>query len=558
MRYGDAMIKLATLVIVMIGARTVYAVEPTIDLAKALKDVVAKYPVRPIQTSTLAPGCTPPTSAERSAVEKRALAWIDAQHPTEIGATSKTGLELVVNMGCKDASGAIVLDISQDRTPKHPRSDFDGTRRNYLLRVTPTAIDVIAEDISTYSMNWMEWADEGRIVLLAQVDVDGDGALDIVYSDHEHEGGAMDTHDTVRVRFATGRTGEGAQVDNLGGVAVMGGTFVVSGRTRSDRVIYVCMGRDLRLAPCAAARPLQAVADRERCAHELVFDPGELPDRDRLATCLTLLGVPPKRRSELVAAAPETQPSDRVHRMVIEFLVKAHLVEPAPMPAVIRQRHPDSRVYLDKLASTLGDTACTRTPLAADDAARAQAWIEKQQRDAQDPVVAPTACGPYVWVSWRGDSGVRRQALLGRDGSRILGFTFEQEMPGGSALGHIESWFVHAGTLVGIAHDAQNLWVVANGKVVAQTKGAVALYRADDRWDETASSIFVDDGTLWHATPTGRERLDRTLVKDHEARRAAIALLSQRSSPPIDAKYIAALQLLGADKALIAEAKKLP
>jgi hypothetical protein len=62
---------------------------------------------------------------------------------------------------------------------------------------------------------------------------------------------------------------------------------------------------------------------------------------------------------------------------------------------------------------------------------------------------------------------------------------------------------------------------------------------------------------LWHATPSGRERLDLALVRDHEARRAALALLTQ-SSPTSAAKYIAALQLLGADKALIADIKRLP
>ncbi len=122
------------------------------------------------------------------------------------------------------------------------------------------------------------------------------------------------------------------------------------------------------------------------------------------------------------------------------------------------------------------------------------------------------------------------------------------------ALAHVERWFIHGGSVVGIAMGGQNLWVIADGKVVATTKGDnLKLYAYDDRWSETSG----DGGVLWHATPTGRDRLDLALVRDHEARRAAIVLLSQ-SPPTGGAKYIAALQLLGADTALVAEVKKLP
>jgi hypothetical protein len=99
--------------------------------------------------------------------------------------------------------------------------------------------------------------------------------------------------------------------------------------------------------------------------------------------------------------------------------------------------------------------------------------------------------------------------------------------------------------------------VISNGKAVASTKGDnLGLYHADDRFSESSVDVFIDGGTLWHATPTGRERLDMALVKDHEARRAAIARLVAGPAGNA-AKYAAALELLGADKALVAEAKKL-
>ena len=505
--------------------------------------------------------CFPTTAAEREQVTKRVLAWIDAAHPGEQGPVvpSTDDASFVVTFGCKDGSGALVLDLSQDREPVAPGPDAFRTRRNYLLRVT-SAIEVIAEDTSTPSPDWMEWADQGRIRLLAQVDLDGDRALDIVYSDHEHEGGAIDSHDLIRVRFATGRQASSAMITNLADVKLVKGHLVLAGQTRNEETFYGCLGRDLLVAPCPAAAALQRAADRRSIvARYGRIDASEVPDREQLARDLAMIGITGKRRAALVAGAAETTPADRARRKVAAFLVDAGLVEPAPMPEVVNQPHPEARRYLDDLSRKLGDTACMPSPLTAADRAAADAWVKKQDAKARDVVIAPSACGPYTWVAWsdssRADSK-RRQVLLGRDGTRVLGFTYEQDM-GEIDLAHAERWFAHDSAIVGIVIADRNLWVVSGGKVVAQTKGDVALYRADDRWEESSNDIFVDGGTLWHATPTGRVKLDRGLVREHEARRAAIALL-QRDPPSGNARYLAALELLGASATLIAECKKLP
>ena len=534
-----------------------------IDLPKELRAIAATVStkddrrVSPVAGS----GCTAPAKAEQAAVKKRVLAWIDAKHPTEAGTTTTSADDngLVITFGCKDATG-LVLDVSQDREPAKPTPGAYGTRRNYLLRVSATAIDTLAEDTSTLSMNWMEWADQGRIQLLAQLDLDRDGTLDVVYSDHEHEGGAISSDDFIHVRYGNGTLGESAQIVNLADVKLVKDQLVLAGQTRDDQTFYVCVERNLHVAPCAASAGLQKAADRRAIAARYAsIDANDLPDRELLAHELTILGLSNKRRAPLVAAAPETQASDRVQRKVIAFLVKAGLIEPAPMPELVTQTHAEARTYLDDLATKLGDTACTTTPLTADDKTKATAWVRKQDAKAADVAIEPSGCGPYMWVAWSAaqNDGNRREVLLGRDGTtRILGFTYEQMMPDPSP-GHAEKWFVHDGTIVGIAIASQHGWVIANNKAVAQTKGDLAFYRADDRWGETSSSVFVDGGTLWHATPTGREKLDPALVRDHEARRAAIKLL-QQEPPSSNARYLAALALLGADKALIAECKKLP
>jgi hypothetical protein len=386
-----------------------------------------------------------------------------------------------------------------------------------------------------------------------------------VYSDHEHEGGSSNTYDRIHVHYANGRRGESAQITNLVDVKLVKDQLVIAGQTRDDQVFYGCLGRDLHVGPCAASSSLQRAADRRSLiARYSSIDASELPDRDLLAQQLASLGITGKRKAALVAAAAETTATVRAQRHVTAFLVKAGLVEPAPMPDIVTQPHAAARTYLDDLSSKLGDAACAPTPLTDAERVKATAWVRKQDEKASSIMIAPSGCGPYTWVAWTPNPGdsKSREVLLGRDGAtRILGFTselFTGESMSENAFGHLEKWFSHDGAIVGIAIANQSLWVIADGKAIAQTKGAsLAFYRYDDRGEESSNDIFLDGGTLWHATPTGREKLDLALVRDHEARRAAIALLAQ-SLPSADAKYLGALKLLGADAALVAECKKLP
>lgn len=563
---------------VLVGtAAAVHADARPTDLPAELKAIAANYPPPKDQRwqPAAGPGCTALTAAERAAAMKRAFAWIDQQHPDEVGGNQVTNgtPEIQMNVGCKDAAGVLVLDVSQDRELKKKTKEdrFTERRRNYVLKLSAAAIDVIAEDTSAPTQSWSEWADEGRISLLAQLDVDGDGALDIVYSDHEHEGGSRVTTDNVHVRFATGKTGEAGSVMNLVDRKVVNKQLVIAGESREGARVYACLGANLHFSPCAASKELQAEADKRAIIDRFSqAAPSNLPDREQLAMDLGALGTRAQRRAQLVAAAPETDPGTHVQRKAIAFLVKAGLLEPAPMPEIFHQTNPEAKTYLDGLAAKLGDTTCAMLPLSAEDTAKANAWITTQDEKASEIKIEPAPCGPYTWVSWslpNNTDNKRREALLGRDGTRIIGMTYEPQpydpqIGGDEGFLFMQRWFSHDGAIVGIVignllTQAPSLFVISNGKVVASTKGAnLELYHADDRFSESSVDVFVDGGTLWHATPTGRERLDMALVKDHEARRAAIALLVAGLAGNA-ARYAAALELLGADKALVAEAKKL-
>jgi len=211
-----------------------------------------------------APGaCVAPANAEKAEVKNRVLAWIDRQFPDEkqAPASDMDGMELVFNAVCKDGS-AVFADVSQDRTPKKQDDTFP-TRRNFVLRIDGNNIETIAARTSTASMGWMEWADEGRLAVVTQIDLDGDGAADLVWTDHQHEGGDISTWDSLSVRFTTGKTAPIVRVKNLADVRVVKSQLVIAGQDRTDtRAIYACVGKDLRVAPCAAAASLQRTADQ--------------------------------------------------------------------------------------------------------------------------------------------------------------------------------------------------------------------------------------------------------------------------------------------------------
>jgi hypothetical protein len=495
------------------------------------------------------PTCAAVAAGERAKIERRVAAWIDKEHPDE-KADADADLSKWIDVGCKDPAGFVGAAVAQDRRSR--TREYGMLRRNYILRVFADKIDSVEERTSTSSAAWSEWADEGGLWLIGQIDLDGDGALDLIVGRYEHEGGSQARRTQIAARFANGTVRVVANVDELERFVLIDKQIVIESLTREGRSLYACVGKDLKVAPCAASAALTKLADRLDIASRYKdMTSSALPDRELLAAELAVLGIKPA--PGLLAAVPQAAPIDRVKRHVarwaadagLRYAFEEHIVAPQP----------EARAYFDRLEASLGDAPCTRTPLSDADRAAIEAWVKRQDAKPQQVAIEPAPCGPYAWAAW--GAGERREVLFARDGTtRLLGFTWTMDMPGGSSFVHVESFFAHGGAIVGVIVHDKNLWIVSDGKVVAQSHGDIAFYDYGGRTRETSRDIVRDGGTLWHATPTGRDKLDVALVRDHEARRAALAVVLD-GEPSGDAKYVAALKLLGAPAALVAEARAL-
>ena len=520
-----------------------------IDLVKELQAIGSKVKPTPVPKlgSLRAATCTPVAKADAAAITKQVQAWIDHEHPDE-KVLHETESSVHISLGCKDPSGYVAVAVGEDR--KGTKKDSFALRRNYILKVFADKIDVVDESRTDATMNWMEWADEGHLSLTGQIDLDGDGALDLIVDHYEHEGGSPMGTDNLVVDFASGKTATLGSVHDMTDVGLVGDTLLMRGIDKEQVLELTCASvKAAAPAPCPGA--LAHARERAELINRFTqMSKDDLPDRDELADDLAILGVKPK--PGLLAAAPETPPALRATRHVHAWADKSDLAH--------RSADPDGRAYLDDLAAKLGDAPCTQTKLTPAEEAAATAWVKKQDEKATNISVAAAACGPYLWAAWFGANadGKMREVMLARDGkTRILGFTWEAMGPQPPASMHDEQFFLHGGTLVGVAIgggmdvDARNLWIIVDGKVVATSHGHIFFYTAGNGASAPSRDIIDDSGTLWHATPTGREKLDPALVKEHEQRRRAIDLVNgDASSAPA---YLAALKLLGADAKLVAE-----
>jgi len=486
-----------------------------------------------------------------AALRKRVRAWIDAQHPDErIAESDIEDMQYVFDAGCPDASG-ILVDASMDR--KAIKGD-GRTRRNYVLHVTGDRIDVIAERTSTPSIYWMEWADEGRLALIGEADLDGDGARDTIYVDIQHEGGATHSPSQLLVRYANGTVAPIVSTETLAGAYVDHGQLIVGAQDRQlDRTYYRCVDASFELVSCAAAATMQRLADKYDAVTRL--QSGVVPDRDQLAADFATLHI--TGHDDLLAAVPATPPVERTQRHVQQFLAAAFT---DPAEGLVVHHHHVAQAFFDALSAQLGDTACTPTPLTDAERARVLAWVATQakQPDGVTPPIERT-CGDYVWVSFqRGDAAEEALIILGDKITRVTTLPGQQyEGPGSQTFGHGGAFFRHGATVVGVVLSGSDAWVVANGKLVAHRHGDFRMFDYDRRWSTDASTDVVVEGTtLWHPTLTGFEKLDPEPVRAHQVQREAIERLTD--DPPSNAApYLAALRTLGAPPALIAECKAL-
>ena len=251
--------------------------------------------------------------------------------------------------------------------------------------------------------------------------------------------------------------------------------------------------------------------------------PGRTPDRDLAVEWLGTLGG--KGSAALLAALPATTPRQKAERHVASFLVSKQLDD--AFQTLFEQPHPEAIAYFDQLASQLGDKPCTPAPLTDATRAKLNAWIAKQD-DHPEMIELTAECGTYAWVEWnhRGDPD-RNELLIGLDGPepvRVAKFKQDPILGPSRSAGHVYegAFFQHGGVTVGIVIRGKNVSVIANDKVVAQSHGEIVRYGYDRCWNERSPDLIVDSGTIMHPTPTRLEKVDRDMVKPHEAYRAAL------------------------------------
>ena len=505
--------------------------------------------------------CTSPSAAEARAIERRVLAWIDHELPDERPTPVSEGNELVIGAACKTKDG-VFLDVAQDRESR--KTHGGGDRRNFILRITADRIDALAAKRTTPVRNWQEWADEGALNFIAQVDVDGDGKDDLLWSDFEHEGGSTVHYDALTVMPAAGPRAEqhvvAVTVNGLAEVRASAGQVVIAAQPRdSERWIHSCLDHDLRLTRCPAARTAQLAHERARFVDEIAHG-AEVPDRDRAARWLAQLGVTPA--PGLLRALPELPALERATRDVDELLEAPGLS--STFSNVFSSAHLEADATFDKFMAAQGDTRCT--PTAPDDATRARltAWLATAEKQPEDVVVV-AECAPYAWIGWhrKGDTEAKQLLVDISQAEPIRVTTLHQQDVAESArmttaVGYVGHFFKHGDVTIGVVIHDRNLAVIANDKIVAQSHGEITLYGYHPAWAETAPDLIIDSGTVFHPTPTGLEKVDRAVLRDVMRKRNALQLVAGPEAPSHDPAYLDALKELGAGPALIAECRALP
>ncbi|MFT3696778.1 MAG: hypothetical protein QM831_26790 [Kofleriaceae bacterium] len=501
--------------------------------------------------SSITAGCKPLTASEKKTFAIDAHAFIDGRFPEE-----EAFGDWILSVGCRQPDGIVYADVSDDRWQKADHSRR--TRRNFILGLgrnhQPT---VVAESTSTPATDAMEWADEGRLILVAQLDVDRDGHIDLVYDRMAHEGGGSNTFDGIVVRLASGKEVGITNVTNLEISTVVDGTLVLGGQRREDSTeTFACVMPDFTLQRCPKAATVAKVVAHNEAIERIRS--GWIEERDQLAADLKEVGID---RADLLAPLPETTAVQRVKHHVDAFIESKQLDD--KFQGVFPQVDPAAAKYLDDLALQFGDTRCVTRPLTHDKHEQLVAWAN-QQGAIPFSLVVDAECADYAWVQFskKGDPEIY-EFLMSTSGSqpvKVQKFKVEGDVTDGNggppSHSYVGGFFMHGTTAVGWVLRGQNLFVIANGKVVATSHGQFGLYTYDRRGVQSFDLFVEGEHVIEHPSPTGIDKVDRDAMRTHDQWRAAVDLVSD-TPPSHDEAYLAALKLLGADAKLIAEAKKL-
>jgi hypothetical protein len=523
-------------------------------------------------------------------MRSRIGAWIDRQYPRE---RSVPDFPLAIAAGCKTRQG-IVVDAHAERGPR-TKDPLATIRRTFVLRVSPGQIEKLAEKQAEGSDRAMEWSDEGSVETLALVDLDGDGVQDVVIDHLEHEGGAI--HSGYTIEVLRSRNAARVQVASFyGDLSVVGnptGPLVLAVGSTDVNHEYACLGDDLKLARCPAAEVARLASKRLEIADRYArLQASEVPDRDLLADELGILGVAAAERAPLLAAAIATTAGQRAEREVARFVAQTEGTD--PLRALLQPEAPRTvaQAYFAELRSELGDVRCIAPKLSPATKARAVAWVrahtvELDRESGQCPATGPCAreapaaiavtpaCGPYFWVAWDDSSkahttdGEQHHIVLFGDAmTRLVTHadqgTFDPQVPAATVLDAV--FFHHGDAVVGtILVDEKSAVVVSDSKVVETRQGGFTRYLFSRSWSDTSDDLVHEpsSATVWHPTVTGLQRVVSPAVVAHETRRDALDQLASFEARFItDAasrdRYVAALETLGADHALVTLVKSVP
>ena len=531
---------------------------PGFDVVAALHDIgVRTLKTHPIaahsETWIAADGaCLRPTGAEQKQLRSRVAAWIDQTYSDE-----KPHGQIEMRYGCEDSTG-IVVEGNVDRVAND--KDHSTKNRGWILRIADDSITPIDERTSTAKENWMEWANEGVLTVLALIDLDHDGAREVVWTNTEHEGANITSDYTIKTLIHRD-VRPVATVHGFLDATLIDHTVLFSiGAHDDDHLGYRCLTPALGLARCAAATSAEVI----EIANQFVAKTEDLSNRDVIAEQLAKLHVPDAERTTILDALPAPTPAEAARHDLATFLERSQTdgdldTELAP--------HAEAQAYFAGLSAQLGDVACV-TPQLLDDktGAALNEWVAAQRtkghRAVSNIVITP-ACEPYVWAAWddlkNDEAGTRHEVLLMivpeiQTVVELRSPAIVNEQSGPNIM-HVAKFFQHGDTVVGsVIHtgeSATELLAIANGHVVAKRRGQFTLYDFDKRWSDTSDDLVVDHGTWWHATPTGLERIARNKVAAHEARRTAIERLTDFD--PARATNAADLKVLGASATLVTE-----
>jgi hypothetical protein len=529
---------------------------PGFDVVTALHDIgVRTLKAHPIaahsETWIAADGaCLRPTGAEQKQLRARVAAWIDQTYSDE-----KPHGQIEMRYGCEDATG-IVVEGNVDRVTKDKHATKN---RGWILRIADDSITPIDERTSTAKENWMEWANEGTLTVLALIDLDHDGAREVVWTNTEHEGANITSDYTVTTLMHRDARPV-ATVHGFLDATLIDHTVVFSIGAHDEHVGYRCLTPALALAHCAAA----TTAEMIQIADEFVAKTEDQSNREVIAEKLAKLHLPETERTTILDAIIEAPATEHVRHDLATFLERSQTDGDLDTELV---PHAEAQTYFAGLSAQLGDAACVTPQLLAEEArATLNEWVVAQRTKghrAVSNVVISAACEPYVWAAWddfkSDDSGTRHEVLLliVPDIQKVVEFTSPANLNAqeGPNIMHVAKFFRHGDTIVGsVIHTGENaieLLAIANGHVVAKRRGEFTMYGFDRRWSDTSDDLVLDRGVLWHATPTGLEKIAHDKVAAHEARRTAIERLTDFD--PTRTTNAADLKLLGASATLVTE-----